>query len=339
MPAASAEPYDHALAILAGCEPEYGRFDLSSHVPMAVEALDRLGAPEAIAPYVDGWLPRLRRRTSARTLAGFWDRVDEATRAIADLGPSGALAAWFERLGPGLIGGALHGTLRVAHAVRGLARADRAPRRAELAHAMAYAAGVAEPLPAMRPGGARALGDVLGAIAPADAVAASGGLIMPQLRARVTDLDHLVAAVSEARLPDEPLAAAGALRDQAARIFTCARHHPSSRFTLLHGVTGMDAIVALVAVVPRAHGERLVRHAAVALAALLVAFGGPIEPAVADVPRSWAPLRAVAIASRDDHAIKLASAVQEAIGDGCDPALYLAALAQWLETIATAGDP
>ncbi len=334
MSTTSAAELERALTLLAGYEPEYGRLDLSSHVPMAAEALDRLGAPDDIGPYVDGWLATLRPRSRERPLAGFWDRVDEAARAITAHGPTGAVSAWFERLGPGLVGGAFHGTLRVAHAIRGLARADRAPQRTELAHALAYAVGVAAPLPAMRPGGTRPIDEVFATLAPRAAVASSGGLIMPQLRARVTDLDALAASVSEVRLPDEPRAAARALRDQAARIFACASYQPSSRFVLLHGVTGMDAIVALVAVLPRDQGERLARHAAVALAALLVAFGGPIDRAVPPVTRSWAALRAIAIATRDDHAIKLAAAVHEALADGGDEAMYLAALARWLDAIA-----
>jgi hypothetical protein len=323
---------DDALTRLDACEPEYGA-DLSSHVPMVVEALDRLGRGDRILGHLEAWWPRLRPRGQGRSSDAYWRRVDEAHDAIAEMGARGALLAWFDRVGPGLVGGAFHGTLWVALALRGASRAPSPARDRELAHALAYAHVMADPLPAMGAGGERPFEEVFDEIAPRAARAKSAGLITPQLHARVPDLGALADTLGTARLPADPRAAARVLRDVAAHAFVQGAYHPTARFTLLHGVTGMDAVCALVEVLPEAEGVQLTRHAAVALAALWAAFGGPIDRDGVPDHRSWEELRDDAVATGDDHAIKLASTVHEAIEAGCDPRTYLAALGSWVDVV------
>jgi hypothetical protein len=193
---------------------------------------------------------------------------------------------------------------------------------------------VATPVPAITGRGDRPFAEVLGELAPTPARPRPAGLITPQLRARVPDLDRLAATLGAARLPADPVAAARQLRDAAATLFACGRFDDGARFTLLHAVTGMDAVLAIAEATPTAAAEGLVGHAAVALAAMVVAFGGPIAatpvtPATRPVPEQLA----AAAATLDDHAIKLAATVAAARADRAPSDHYDAALARWLAAL------
>ena len=125
---------------LAGYGPEYGP-SLSSHVPMVLEALDRLGRADLSEAYLSAWIPRLR-GLSPKTdpeLVAYPERLAEATAAVAELGPRSALNALFLRYAPGLHGAAFHGLLRLAHAVRAVRRHDTPERLRELSQGLAYA--------------------------------------------------------------------------------------------------------------------------------------------------------------------------------------------------------
>jgi hypothetical protein len=76
---------------------------------MATEALDHMGAPQWIGPFVDDYLPRLRPRTPSPRQGGDW-------RQLLDEHLPGLVAAAAAEAG--------HCLLRTAHAVRGIERAE-----------------------------------------------------------------------------------------------------------------------------------------------------------------------------------------------------------------------
>ena len=153
--------YDEALDRYHATGPEFDGY-LSNHGPMVVEALARLGRPELIHPWSDDYLRRLDeaprgidpiRPATWRDALGAPGRAGDWTTYFLRLSEeqlwSDLLATWWPRLLPGIAAGATHGVIRTGHAVRALRSADSAPRRRELAHALAYWAARWQPVPAI----------------------------------------------------------------------------------------------------------------------------------------------------------------------------------------------
>jgi len=154
------DPIDDAYALLLDRAPEYGLMGFANHAPMAVDALVALGRSADVGP----WLARYAAALGPAPTPG--DPLD-ASDWRAALGNEsrfadwrvlfdGELATepwetvldrWAARLAPGLIGAALHGVLRTAHATRALGRRDAPLRRRELAQGLAYWAATYYALP------------------------------------------------------------------------------------------------------------------------------------------------------------------------------------------------
>ena len=315
------------LSRIASYGPEYGS-SLSSHVPMVIEALDRLGFGDAVSPYVAAWIPRLRPLDSAldADLVTFPALRDRALAVVSDVGPAEALRQYATRIFPGLHGAAFHGIIRVGHAMRAVVREPTDVTRAELASALAYAeVRAAEPLvqadAASAFDGREGLVDVLESI-PATIVAGQGrvGLITADFAARLGDGAELQRALPRVGLATNPEALAQELLRAALALFVRGERHPSASFVLLHGLTATDAVVSLAAHLDPENARSALSSMAVALVALRLAY-------VVDLQRqtpssSPARLRAaapepferwveLAVASGDDHAIKLAAACEE----------------------------
>lgn len=137
-----------------------------SHATMGAEALAALGCYDQVAGWVewnkgyrayndqpvptavivaddeDDWRPAL----GASRRAADWTALFE--REIAGHGWRGALATWWLRLLPGMIGGLTHGLIRTAHAVRGVAAGQppSALQLRELAHGLGFWAALFTPL-------------------------------------------------------------------------------------------------------------------------------------------------------------------------------------------------
>lgn len=121
-----------------------------NHGPMACEALVALGREDVL----DDWARRFARAggPGVTPLAGedldwrgaLGDRrrlpewIGAFGREIDDRGWPAVVATWAPRLMPALRAALFHGAIRTAHAVRAVAAADTAPRRAELARALGY---------------------------------------------------------------------------------------------------------------------------------------------------------------------------------------------------------
>jgi hypothetical protein len=124
-----------------------------NHGPMACEALDALG----LASELDHWARSFAGTvpSSARTVAALKDGTFDWENALGDYrmlpqwialfehairddGWREVVATWTPRLVPGLASALFHGSIRTAHAVRAVSRADTSARRAELARALAH---------------------------------------------------------------------------------------------------------------------------------------------------------------------------------------------------------
>ena len=264
---------------------------LASHLPMALAALDEMGAPEArIAAYAARHSSHLEPLGEAeRASAAAWLEALQATGTVATL--RRALA----RLSAAPGSGAFHGLIRTAYAIE-------SGSAAELAHALAYWEIAFEPLGEARAASGRATpAEVLAAIAAAPPRARlSGRNIAERMRSasEQPDFEAQVAAAGAASLTLDALAGA-ALRAYAA----------SGDFTLLHAVTGCQAARTVAPYAPDA--QALVAHSWRAVVAAFLACGAPRfdTPAFAEETAArWPDLLARGCDAEDEHDIKLVHA-------------------------------
>jgi hypothetical protein len=293
----------------AAFDAEYGRA-LSSHRSMALLALARLGAPaarleqfEAVYarrlrpaappaawPAGDAWYSRLGDPTAwpvYRDLFGQWLANEAAGEVLEQTLP---------RLMRGCGGAAFHGLIRTAYAVQAL-------HHQELADALAHWAcawldlGAAEAGPEADPEAV---------LRRLPAVHSPAGLIAERMAVAAAD-PRFQAVASQLQVQDSTLPRLAVLAAEA--------YAESGNFTALHLVTSAHALRVLmpyleepapaVALYARAF------NAAVCVARLAVAPPVPLLP--------WAQIVERAIASDDDHVIKLVDSAREqqpALGGG-----------------------
>ncbi len=313
--------------------PEFGEA-LSSHLPMALVALARLGANDARLRRFDttygqrlGAAPPPAAWPLGEAWAGRFGRF-EAYSAYRDLftqwleneGAGDTLAQVLPQLMPGCAGVAFHGLMRTAYAVQ-------VGHRAELAAALAYWASRWQALP------------------PLPEVAPDTDEPEKLLRALpAVPVDAPLIALRTAQAAEHPavLWVTARLRCNAATLPPLARlgayaYAESGNFTALHLATSAHALRVLL---PHLDGDDA-RDTAVApywrafAATVASARLAPAEP----VPlQPWPALIKLAIASDDDHVIKLVDAMREqaaALGD--DPTWQRAA-SRAVARAAEAGD-
>jgi hypothetical protein len=317
------EALESALEILGTTGPEYGG-GLANHGPMAAEALVVLGRPQAVVPWVEryrrGLSEPLRSRkpiadSSWREALGDWDRAGDwilyFRRAIADRSWKKVLVEWTARLAPGSSAAAFHGLIRTAHAVRSLARRDGPARRRELAEGLGYWAArytslpdasewrtdtrlPSEALPAVellpredRNERAPSITAALEPLAKSAAFAAGAGLVDPGV-----DGSRLVSDMS-ATFADVYLAHAT----------------PRTAIALLHAVTGPSAVRLLLPHLDDRARRLLLRYTWQAAAGIYAVYGRmDAEPPPMPGVGGRETLVDRAVASGDEHAIKLAEA-------------------------------
>jgi hypothetical protein len=234
---------------------------------------------------------------------------------------------------PGVAAAATHGVIRTSHAARSLAAAeaagrsdpDTAERRDELARGLAYWAASYIELPlAARPGGT---------LDPAAAIRAlpvldepdPGGLITARLKQGLPRLPGLGPAVAALRPAADPAPDLRDLAREFAGVFLAyGRRQP---ITFLHAVT---APVAAYSVLPLLPAE-LARPTHDALwqvgAALYAVHAGRLtpEPLPAASPPPAEDLTDRAVATGDEHAIKLTEACLRLHAGTPDPVVLHAA--------------
>ena len=317
--------------------PEYDD-GLSSHLPMALAALDALGADEArldafFATYArrfdaaaspaapappcpsacDEWTAQLGRFEAMASLRAHF------AAALAQRGRDAVLQASLPALLPGVGAVAFHGLIRTAHAVE-------SGHEAELAEALAYWGARWLPLEVPRKTAAAfaSAGEWLDAIDArlrvADAGwAPRGGLIVDRMREATRTAAYRELA---GRQVERPLVALGDLARAAA-----ARYAQTRNFTVLHLVTGARAARVLAPWLPRGEAALAPLWHAVAAASIASRVAGTPRPGFEVEALSWVEVRARARASDDDHVIKLVHAASSQVAFEPDPVWLEAARA------------
>ena len=267
------------------------RAGFANHLPMALAALDAMGASDA-------QVERHARRHEAH-LEPIRDvelaRVDAMARRLEAEGTRAVVGDLAPKLCEGIGSAAFHGAIRTAYAVE-------SGSRTELAHALAYWEWVHHALPeAPRPHGTLVPVEVLRAISqdplragrrpPGEGIARrmSNAAREPGFGAHVASLDP-----RELRLP---AIAAGLIRAY------CA----TGDFTLLHGITGSHALRVLAPLLPDL--AEATRHAWTAVVAAYVACGSPSPDGwrlKGSDTLDWAEIHARAADCDDEHDIKFA---------------------------------
>lgn len=285
------------LADLAHQGPEYGD-GLSSHLPMALVALHRLGADEArLQAFADRYGRRLPPALPARP----WPAGDDWTGRLGDFsawpayrglftdwlaaeGAEAVLRQALPRLMPGCAAVAFHGVIRVAYAVQ-------AGPPGELADSLAYWASRYLPLGALpaRPGRVADPQPLLRRLR-------AGASTRPLIALRMADAARSPALQTEiARLAID-----GQTLQRLARLSALA-HAGSGNFTALHLLTACHAMRVLQGFIDQPLPA--LRWFWQAWATGVAAAGMRALPAVPLLP--WSRIVPAALASHDEHLIKL----------------------------------
>lgn len=303
-------PLNSLLDDGASLSPEYGD-GLSSHLPMALTALQRLGAdarrlrafaarytqekalqpapPPQTWPAGDAWQGRFGDITAWPAYRGLF-RVWIAYEGIGDM-----LAQVLPALMRGCGGAAFHGLLRTAYALQ-------ARHADELADALAYWAARWMDLGTPAPGGT-----------VADPAVLLRGLVLPRSNEPLIAQRMHTASKRRAFAP-----AANALRIDAKTLPRIARlaarlHARSGNFTILHVVTSAQALQVLLPwLAPDDAGPAVACYWRAVVAGAAASGIDMDALGRAPTPRPWDELVAAARASDDDHLIKLVDACREA---------------------------
>ncbi|MEM1434280.1 MAG: hypothetical protein AAGG11_09520 [Pseudomonadota bacterium] len=342
-----AERYDDALASLRAIGP-YLKNGYTNHMPMVLEALDYLDADVDLKALANDSLASATPRPPLRAAIGHADyaaALGEALRfgdwallfadALQRDGAASVLAVWLPRLAPALASGASHGVIRTAHAVRAWERHPSDARLWELADGLAYWASSFHQPGYSRAGpepvtglDARQAFDALPHLAPH--LRRTNGSIVAALE-QLEHLSELPAALHALRIDRPDPRCILDLQMVFARAFRSAVRRPLDAVVFTHALTGVAAAEVLLPFMPEAERVALLRHAWNAGCSLFVAYGGNGQRSVggaAPVCRETrdALLRS-AVASGDDHAIKLTAVCLElAERSGDDAFLATAAL-------------
>jgi hypothetical protein len=280
--------------------------DFSDHLPMALVALDRLGASDSRL----GEFALLYTRTLVPVRAVVQAARDRYAADVAALGIDGAVRAHLPQFIPGIGSAAFHGVIRLAYAVE-------VGHAGQVAAALAYCAEVDEPLTAAPP---PEVDD--DPVALLDALSTNPALAGHQFRAAsISDRMAQVAAMPEFAA-SAGLALCG---DSLARIAAAARalHACTGDFTALHAVTGTHATRVLLPFLDDAQQALALRFLFQAVAAAYLTIATPpITPVDAARAPSWDELLAAALVSDDEHVVKLAYSAREESAVYGDDATY-----------------
>jgi hypothetical protein len=333
---------DEALDRLAVYGPDLGN-GFTNHAPMAIEALCALGRGDAALPWLEkNWNYRalLQPRATAHHAITDWQAAlgngepADWSAALADeFTPTlwrAAAGRWIERLLPGIAAAALHGVIRVGHAVRSLEDRVTPQRLTELCDAIAYWAAHYQTLPTAHGGDARLPAhEAVPRLArvPAARQRRRGSITGALgVLARETDFASAIGLLDVSGNPSDVLSD---LTETFARVFLTNAEDGMGLITFIHGVTGAAALRSLLPLLDDAAAREALARLWQADAALYVALGvaPPYAGAVAAPVESRAALIDRAIATHDEHAIKFTEALLREYANRPCP-VYLAAAAQ-----------
>ena len=282
---------------------------LANHHPMAVTALDAMGAsPAGLDRFEAAYLPKLEPIEASVVVIqpgdeaahlgsprAFPEWVDYFSHAADHEGRDAVLGRWVDRLMPAVAAGAFHGAIRTAFAIEsGAAR--------ETEHALAYWSAAYEPLPAPPEArGDRSPYEVLVALArdPAHAGTRLPGRNIIERTVAGAALPGFAAYVGSTDPAQLDL-------DSIARAVLRA-HAASGDFTLLHGITGTHAF-RLLAPYASDSAAALGDLWSAIVAAYLGAGAPPVEGwgIEGHDALDWPAIHAHAVRCDDEHDIKLA---------------------------------
>jgi hypothetical protein len=353
-PAAAANADDQALddvlRQLQAAEPRSLQ-GLSTHAPMAVEAICTLGFAQQAGAWLRNYrrpiqdLPRAQRRIDpdhwrdalgpdanattweqANSRWGDWREffsAELAARAWRDV-----LDVWVARLAPGMSGAATHGVIRTAHAVRAVARRQTPERLGELARGLAYWASSYEELPVRMRSRPRldtfaAALDEVPLYRAAFGRSPQGRNIVEVLR-QVRQVDGFGAVRDSITVPDDLAAALSALTATFTRVYLrYGTRYDTIAF--VHAVTGPCALRRLLPHVSAGTARAAFPYAWQTAAAVFSAYVRIRERNRPEETRQTTEeLAARAIRNGDEHAIKFTEVMLAEHRLNPDP-VYLAA--------------
>jgi hypothetical protein len=295
-------------------DAEYGG-NLSSHLPMALAALARLGADGF---RLSQFARRYAERVGLRAMPARepWPAGDawqsrfgdpHAWPAYRDLfmqwigfeGAPAVLAQALPALMRGVGAAAFHGQIRTAHAID-------CGHEGELAHALAYWACRWFSLGETARGGSQH--DPAAVLARMDFEKPQRPLIAERM-ALVAARPGFARAAAGFRIDDETATALQSLATHAAALYARSGH-----FTVLHLVTSAHAMRVLLQAIDASDARAAIGHYWLAYAAGFASSGlrqADLPPLPSLALRPWPELVATAIGSDDDHLIKLIDACRE----------------------------
>ncbi len=308
--------------------PEFDGW-LSNHGPMAADALIRLGCAEEVENWVGDYARRLHEAPSSRwpidpeqwrevlgdsSRLGDWCELFD--REVSEQPWPTVLATWWPRLIDGAVASATHGLIRTGHAVRALREHPTRPRIDELARALGYWAARHQRLPTHgRPGGTARPAAALEAV---PALKATGGI-----RTRLDDLAHAAqwpATVGRLQPSPPTRAIPAALNDLVdAAVTHYLRRGHGNPVMLVHAATAPRAASLVLPVLPE-HLWIQTYEAAWATTAAIASIYRPTDQAPASSPvptradqdpHAIAEATALALQTRDEHAIKFTEVALE----------------------------
>ncbi len=339
------ELLDETYARMRGTGPEFEGW-LANHGPMAADALIRLGRADEVQRWVAGYLRKLEDAPGRRWLIDekdWRDPLGDPSRLgdwceffgwlVRDRPWTEVLALWWPRLLPGAVASASHGLIRTGHVVRALAEGVTPQRLDELGQALGYWAARWQPLPpAARPVGTADAAAALAATAP---LGASGGF-----RTRLGQLEDAPdwsAAVARLRAPGRPAdvpAALDTLVDAAVTGYGQWAH--GSPIMMVHAATAPRAAALVLPSLPEHLWVPTFERAWAVCAAITSIYRPSAPPPPASATERVAPtaddVTDLAVASRDEHAIKFVEVAQESHRRGNSAALTSGARAVVLIT-------
>jgi len=329
-----------ALEFLAPYGPDL-RNGLTSHAPMAVEALAAMGRADAVMRWLEAYSRGMEPRPLAhqqigrddwRAALGRTDRVADwdafFANELAEAPWREVLARWTTRLAPGICASAMHGVIRVGHAARSLGEAETAARIRELADGLGYWAAAYQTLPTARSasGATRAREAIARVPVVPPAQRKFSGTIVSSLEA-LDDFPDFAPVIGLLDVSGEPARVISDLTDTFARVYLANARDFLGAIVFVHGVTSASALRSILPYLPDATARDATRWVWQAGCALYSAFGTSPAPAgELEPPReSRDTLIDMAIANGDEHAIKFTEACLREHELNPSPAYFAAA--------------
>lgn len=314
---------DQALEFLAPYGPDL-RNGLTSHAPMAVEALAALGRADAVMPWLEryskGMLPRPV--AHAPINADEWRATLGKEQRFADWqvffenelknAPWRAvLTRWTERLAPGFCASAMHGIIRVGHAVRSLGESETPARIRELAAGLGYWAAAYQTLPTTHTETppARALDAITKVPLVPHARRKFSGTIVSSLEA-LDEFPDFAPVIGLLDVKPDPSQTILDLSETFARVYLANAHDVLSTIVFVHSVTGVVTLRSLLPYLPEPTTHALLRYAWQGSCALYSAFGqsAPSTEAIEPPRESRDAVIDLAVANGDEHVMKFTEA-------------------------------